>query len=51
VVSDHVSAEDKCERWFPRYQLQTTKSPELSFSALVDDDGARNVSFERALST
>src|SRR5215208_7363940 len=32
-----------------RYQFQSTKSPELIFSALVDDDGAHNVRFERVL--
>ena len=29
-----------------RYESQTTKSPQLIFSALVGDDGARNVRFE-----
>src|ERR687890_1424195 len=32
-----------------RYESQTTKSPELIFSALVGDDGAHNVRFYRAL--
>jgi len=35
----------------PRYESQTTKSPELIFSALLADDGARNVRFERVLCT
>jgi Stage II sporulation protein E (SpoIIE) len=34
-----------------RYESRTTKSPELIFSALVGDDGARNVRFERAFCT
>jgi hypothetical protein len=34
-----------------RYESRTTKSPELIFSALVDDDGVRNVRFERTLCT
>ena len=34
-----------------RYESQTTKSPELIFSALVGDDGTHNVRFERALRT
>jgi hypothetical protein len=34
-----------------RYESQTTKSPELNFSALVDGNGARNVRFERAFRT
>jgi hypothetical protein len=34
-----------------RYESRTTKSPELIFSALLGDDGARNVRFERALRT
>ena len=34
-----------------RYQFQTTKPPELIFSALVGDDGTHNVRFERALGT
>jgi hypothetical protein len=33
------------------YQSQSTKSPELIFSALVGDDGARDVRFERAFRT
>jgi hypothetical protein len=32
-----------------RYELQGTKSPELIFSALFGDHGARDVCFERAL--
>jgi len=32
-----------------RYESQTTKSPELAFRALLDGDGARDVSFERVL--
>ena len=35
----------------PRYQSPTTKSPELIFSALVGDDGAQDVRFERLLCT
>ena len=43
---------DSCKlRLARRYQFQNTKSPELIFSALVGDDGTRNVRFERALST
>jgi hypothetical protein len=34
-----------------RYESQTTKSPELIFSALLGDDGARDVRLERALRT
>ena len=34
-----------------RYEFQTTKSPELIFSALLRNDGARNVRFERVLCT
>ena len=34
-----------------RYEPRTTKSPELTFSALLNDDGARNVRFERVLCT
>jgi hypothetical protein len=34
-----------------RYESQNTKSPELIFSALLADDGAQNVRFERALCT
>ena len=34
-----------------RYQFQNTKSPELIFSALLADDGAGNVRFERVLCT
>ena len=34
-----------------RYASRTTKSPELHFSALLGDDGTRNVRFERALCT
>jgi hypothetical protein len=37
--------------FFPRYQFQNTKSPELIFSALLADDGARDVRFERVLCT
>ncbi len=33
-----------------RYESRTTKSTELIFSALVGDDGAREVRFERVLS-
>jgi hypothetical protein len=33
----------------PRYESQTTKSPELVFSALLGDDSARDVHFERVL--
>ena len=29
------------------YEPRTTRSPELTFSALLNDDGARNVRFER----
>ena len=32
-----------------RHELQGTKSPELIFSALFGDHGARDVRFERAL--
>jgi hypothetical protein len=32
-----------------RYESRTTKSPELAFRALLDGDGARDVSFERVL--
>jgi hypothetical protein len=45
-----VSANKGC-LFAGRYQLQTTKSPELIFSALLGDDGARDVRFERALRT
>jgi hypothetical protein len=34
-----------------RYESQGTISLELIFSALVDEDGARNMRFERALRT
>jgi hypothetical protein len=34
-----------------RYESPTTKSPELIFSAVLSDDGTRNVRFERAYST
>jgi hypothetical protein len=34
-----------------RYESRTTKSPELIFSALLDDHGAREVRFGRALCT
>jgi hypothetical protein len=34
-----------------RYESRTTKSPELIFSALLGDDGARNMRFDRALRT
>jgi hypothetical protein len=34
-----------------RYQFQSTKSPGLIFSALVGDDGARNVRFAGTLCT
>jgi len=34
-----------------RYESRTTKSPELIFSAVLGDDGTRNVRFERAYST
>ena len=34
-----------------RYESQTTKSPVLIFSALVSDDGARDVRFKQALRT
>ncbi len=43
--------EKQKSKTIPRYQLQTTKSPELIFSALLGDDGARDVRFERALRT
>ena len=33
----------------PGYQFQSTKPPELIFSAIVGDDGSRNLRFERAL--
>ena len=33
------------------YQFQGTKSPDLIFRALVDDNGARDVRFERTLYT
>jgi len=36
---------------FSRYESRTTKSPELIFSALLGDDDARDVRFERALRT
>jgi hypothetical protein len=35
----------------PRYECQNTKSPEWIFRALMGDDGARDVRFDRALST
>jgi hypothetical protein len=35
----------------PRYESQTTKSNELIFSALLGDNGAQNVRFERLLCT
>jgi len=31
------------------YESLTTKSPELAFRALLDGDGARDVSFDRVL--
>ena len=34
-----------------RYESRTTKSTELNFSALLSEDGARNMRFERALRT
>ena len=34
-----------------RYQFQSTNSPELIFSAVLGDDGTRNVRFKRAYST
>jgi hypothetical protein len=34
-----------------RYESPTTKFPELIFSALLSDDGARDVRFERVLRT
>ena len=34
-----------------RYESQATKSPELTFSAVVGNDGVRNVRFERVLCT
>jgi hypothetical protein len=34
-----------------RYQFQNTKAPELIFSALLGNDGARDVHFDRALYT
>ena len=34
-----------------RYESPNTKSPELIFSALVSDDGARHVRFKQALRT
>jgi len=40
---------NRCLPKYPRYQFQSTKSPELIFSALVDDDGGRIVRFERTL--
>jgi hypothetical protein len=36
-------------RFVARYEFQTTKPPELIFSALVDNNGTRNVRFERVL--
>jgi len=33
------------------YESRTTKSPELIFSALLGNDGARDVRFERVLCT
>jgi hypothetical protein len=33
----------------PRYESQTTKSPELHFCALLSEDGVRDVRFERVL--
>jgi len=32
-----------------RYESRTTKPPELIFSAIVDDNGTRDVRFEGAL--
>jgi hypothetical protein len=32
-----------------RYESRNTKSPQLAFRALLDGDGARDVSFERVL--
>ena len=34
-----------------RYESRTTKFPELIFGAVVSDDGARDMRFERALCT
>jgi hypothetical protein len=34
-----------------RYESRTTKLPEVYFSALLDNDGARDVRFGRALCT
>jgi hypothetical protein len=34
-----------------RYESQNTKLPDLIFSAVVGDDGARDVRFERVLCT
>jgi hypothetical protein len=34
-----------------RYESPTTKSPELIFSALLVENGARDVRFERTLCT
>jgi hypothetical protein len=41
----------KSAQYFGRYESQTTKSSELMFSALLGDDGTRNVRFERAFYT
>jgi hypothetical protein len=40
-----------CTRLETRYESQNTKLPELIFSAVVGDDGARDVRFERVLCT
>jgi hypothetical protein len=34
-----------------RYEFQNTRSPVMNFSALLANDGARDVRFERALRT
>jgi hypothetical protein len=38
-------------RIVPRYESQNTKSPELIFSALLGNDGTRDIRFELALCT
>jgi hypothetical protein len=46
-----LSASDLSSSTLLRYESQTTKSPELIFSALVGDEGTRDVRFERVLCT
>lgn len=46
-VYDEVGT-GRSSRLVARYQSRTTNPPELIFSALVGDHGARKVRFERA---